>query len=129
MRQPEFDADGWCLEDGEQRTREHPDKFEIPELALREILEPGDLAKLIFRIAVDDENEPEAFERMWVIVRARIPGGYMGLLDNEPSKIDENDELWRGTELPFQAKHIIAAEHGNAESRSLARLPARRSWS
>ena len=128
MRQPDFDMDGWCLEDGEQRHREHPVKFDIPDLAVREILQPGDFAKLIFKIAVDDADEPEAFERMWVLVRNRVPGGYVGMLDNEPSSIGENDEFWRGSELPFQPKHIIAVEHGNVESCALAALPPRRQW-
>ncbi len=126
MRQPDFDVDGWCLEDGEQRNREHPDKFLIPDLAVRDALQPGDFAKLVFRIAIEDQ--PEAFERMWVIVRARVSGGYLGMLDNEPTKICENDEFWRGTELPFQAKHIVAVEHANAESRTLAGHPPRRQW-
>jgi len=32
MREPDFDRDGWCLEDGEERHREAPDKFWIPSV-------------------------------------------------------------------------------------------------
>ena len=129
MRQPDLGVDGWCLEDGEQYHRRAPTTFPIPDLEVRQILQPGDFAKLIFKIAVDDDDDPEAFERMWVIVRERIPGGYLGVLDNEPSAIAENGEFWRGSELPFEPKHIIAVEHANAESLALASQSAPIPWS
>jgi hypothetical protein len=128
MRTPDFKADGWCLEDGEEHNREAPDTFLIPDLEVREILQPGDFAKLIFRIAVEDESEPEAVERMWVIVRERVGNGYLGMLDNNPSSIAENEVFWRGTELPFEPKHIISVKHGNAKSFALAEAPVPRSW-
>jgi hypothetical protein len=128
MRQPELGIDGWCLEDGEQYHRRAPTTFPIPDLEVRQILQPGDFAKLIFKIAVDDDDDPEALERMWVIVRERIPGGYLGMLDNEPSAIAENGEFWRGSELPFEPKHIIAVEHANAESLTLASQTAPIPW-
>ena len=128
MRQPELGIDGWCLEDGEQYHRRAPTTFPIPDLEVRQILQPGDFAKLIFKIAVDDDDDPEAFERMWVIVRERIPGGYLGMLDNEPSAIAENGEFWRGSELPFEHRHIIAVEHANAESLALASQTAPIPW-
>ncbi len=119
MRAPDFEIDGWRLEDGEQYHRRAPSTFSIPDLEVRRILEPGDFAKLIFKIAVDDDEDPEAFERMWVIVRERVPSGYLGMLDNEPSAIAENGEFWRGSELPFEPKHIVAVEHADAESLAL----------
>jgi uncharacterized protein YegJ (DUF2314 family) len=82
MRAPDFIKDAWCLLDGEQRHREAPTTFEIPELALRKILQPGDFAKLMFKIAVEGE---EKVERMWVIIRERTPSGYIGMLNNTPS--------------------------------------------
>ncbi|KRA71710.1 hypothetical protein ASD89_12180 [Caulobacter sp. Root656] len=97
-------------------------------MAVRQILQPGDFAKLIFRIAVDSAEEPEAFERMWVIVRERTPGGYLGMLDNEPSAIQQNKEFWEGSELPFEPRHIIAVQQANAESRRLASRPAPIPW-
>jgi hypothetical protein len=128
MRQPDFNIDGWCLENGEEYHRRAPTTFPIPDLEVRQILQPGDFAKLIFKIAVDNDEEPEAFERMWVIVRERTPAGYLGMLDNEPSAIEQNDEFWLGSELPFEHKHIIAVEHANAESLKAVSRPAPVPW-
>jgi hypothetical protein len=128
MRTPSFENDGWCLEDGEQRHLEAPTKFFIPELALRQILQPGDLAKLVFRIALYDDDDTEAYERMWVIVRERIDGGYIGMLDNEPTSIEQNDSFWRGSELPFEPKHIIAVDHANEATHALVKQPPAIPW-
>jgi hypothetical protein len=127
MREPHIDIDGWCLEDGEERHHAAPGTFWIPDRARRENLQPGDLAKLIFSVRIDNPEDPIAVERMWVIVRERVPGGYMGVLDNDPTSIEENDELWSGIELPFAARHIINIEQGNENTiRALAELPKRR---
>jgi hypothetical protein len=127
MREPNFEKDGWCLDDGEQIHEGAPDTFFIPDLALRKRLQPGDFAKLIFRISVGGD-EPVSVERMWVIVRECVPGGYLGMLNNEPYAISENDTFWPGTELPFEYRHIIAIEHGNDKSRALANAPAPIGW-
>jgi len=128
MRIPDFFVDGWCLEDGEEYHRAAPETFPIPDLEVRHILQAGDFAKLVFRIAVADDTDKEAFERMWVIVRNRTATGYMGILDNEPSAIAENDVFWRGSEFPFEPRHIIAVSHANEASRSIAALPAPIAW-
>lgn len=128
MREPVFDVDGWSLDDGEERHREAPTSFWIPPLADRQALEKGDLAKLIFRIAVDNDQAPVSVERMWVIVRERVPGGYVGMLDNEPDAISENGEFWVGTELPFQYRHIINIDEGNEKTRALADAPPPIPW-
>jgi len=128
MRSADLTIDGWCLEDGEECHKRAPSTFFIPDLRVREILQPGDFAKLIFRMRVDDDGNPEAVERMWVIVRERTPGGYIGMLDNEPSAIAENDSFWRGSELPFEPRHIIAVDHANAESTNLAGQPVPIPW-
>jgi hypothetical protein len=127
MRAPDFEEDGWCLEDGEQYHRAAPETFFIPDLALRKILQPGDFAKLIFKIALQGE-EHAAMERMWVIIRERTPNGYIGMLDNEPSPIAENNRFWLGTELPFDYRHIISVEHGSEESVALAKAPVPIPW-
>ena len=116
MRLPSFEMDGWRLMDGEQLHRNAPATFEIPDLALREILRPGDLVKLVFEIDLD---EP-AVERMWVIIREKISGGYVGMLINEPASIGKNDWLWDGTELPFEYRHIVDVVPSNEESRKAA---------
>jgi hypothetical protein len=125
LRPPDFQRDGWYLDDGEERHREAPATFWIPDLELRQILEPGDFAKLIFQIAVGDETE---VEQMWVIVRERVPGGYVGMLNNEPSTITENEVFWLGAELPFEYRHIIAVQRGNDESHALAAAPPPIPW-
>ncbi len=124
---PDVERDGWCLDDGEERHREAPETFIIPELEVRKRLQPGDFAKLIFRISLGGD-EDVSVERMWVIVRERTPAGYIGMLDNEPSAIAENEELWVGTELPFEYHHIIDVRHGNEKSAALAKAPAPIPW-
>lgn len=128
MREPDFVSDGWCLEDGEAYHAEAPDTFWIPEQHRREGLVAGDLAKLIFRISVDNADESVAVERMWVLVRERTADGYLGVLDNEPNAIAENDELWLGTELPFSAKHVINIEERDANTIALASKEPRTRW-
>lgn len=129
MREPDFEIDGWCLEDGEAYHAEAPDTFWIPERHRRESLEPGDLAKLIFRISVDNAEDNVSVERMWVLVRERTRDGYLGILDNKPGAIAENDELWLGTELPFSAKHVINIEERDADTIALALEEPRTRWS
>jgi hypothetical protein len=128
MRLPDLIEDGWCLEDGEELHREAPMTFLIPDLKVRQILQPGDFAKLIFKIALEEGDEPEAFERRWVVVRERTPWGYLGVLDNQPSAIAENDALWIGSELPFEPRHIIAVDHGTDESAVVAHRPSPIPW-
>lgn len=129
MREPDFEIDGWCLEDGEAYHAEAPDTFWIPEQHRRESLEPGDLAKLIFRISVDNAKDNISVERMWVLVRERTRDGYLGILDNKPGAIAENDELWLGTELPFSAKNVINIEERDADTIALALKEPRTRWS
>ena len=131
LRLPDLEKDGWGLEDGEQRNREAPQTFLIPNLALRKTLRPGDFAKLIFEIAVEGEEHglvERLVERMWVIIRERTPSGYIGMLDNEPDCIPENDRLWLGTELAFEYRHIIAVRHGDEASLALAWAPVPIPW-
>jgi len=127
MRAPDLEKDGWCLHDGEQLNRDAPQTFLIPDLALRRSLQPGDYAKLVFEIAVEGDEYP-IIERMWVIVRERIPSGYVGMLDNEPDSISENDSFWLGTEVPFDHRHIIAVRRGNDASLALAKAPVPIPW-
>jgi len=115
---PDFAKNGWELDDGEALNREFPTTFWIPDLTVRKRLQPGDLAKLIFRIAIDDPDYPVAVERMWVIVSERTSEGYRGVLDNEPTSLAENDYLWPGVELPFAAYHIIDALESDAKLRA-----------
>ncbi len=128
MRDPDFEVDGWELDNGEEYHRDAPSTFWIPDRSARETLKPGDYAKLIFRFAVDSEEFPVAVERMWVVVRERLNNQYFGLLDNEPDAIEENDEFWLGTEVPFRAEHVIDILPADKDSIDLAAGPPRRAW-
>lgn len=128
MREPDLELDGWALRSGVEAHMAAPQTFWIPDQAARQNLQRGDFAKLIFEIAVDNEEEPLAVERMWVVVREVIGDRYFGLLDNEPSSIAENPEFWVGTEIPFGPDHIINAQAGDAQSIALATSTPLRSW-
>jgi uncharacterized protein YegJ (DUF2314 family) len=128
MREPDIEVDGWCLDDGEAYHAEAPDTFWIPDRESRESLEPGDLAKLIFRFNVDDAEETVAVERMWVLVRERVPGGYLGVLDNDPDALEENDEFWSGIELPFAPHHVINISSRDEATIELATEEPKRRW-
>ena len=128
MKEPDFEIDGWCLEDAEARHQEAPDSFWLPEEEKRKALQPGDLAKLVFRISVDNDENPVAVERMWVLVRERTGSHYFGILDNDPYAIEENDEFWSGTEVPFSARHVIDIDPADETTRSRAAALPRRAW-
>ena|ERR1700759_3759103 len=127
VRAPDLKRDGWCLLDGEQLHREAPQTFHIPDLALRQNLQLGDFAKLIFEIAIEGDEYPSV-ERMWVVIRERTPSGYLGILDYQPDSISENDRFWLGTEVPFDHRHIIAVQGGDAASVALAKAPVPIPW-
>ncbi len=46
-------------------------------------------------------------DRMWVIVKGRTDGGYVGLLDSDPG-IAENLRLREGDSISFGPEHICA---------------------
>lgn len=128
MREPSLQIDGWHLHNAEYYQRMAPDTFCIPGELEREGLQIGDFAKLVFEICTDKENERFVIERMWVVVTARIESGYVGVLDNDPREIHENDQLWSGAELPFSARHVIAIQQRDAASIELALREPRRRW-
>lgn len=99
--------DGWQLDDGEQRHRESPATFYLPSLQVRASLQPGQVVKLIFRIALADETAPgsAAVERMWVIVEQPLQDGkYLGTFDNDPKCAAA---IRAGTAVVFEPKHVI----------------------
>ncbi|MDH2153156.1 hypothetical protein [Sphingobium yanoikuyae] len=53
----------------------------------------------------------------------------MGMLDNEPGAIAENDEFWLGKELPFPARRVIDIEGKDEKAVALARQEPLRRWS
>lgn len=126
MRFASIEDDGWQLDNGEAYRADAPDTFWIPDLSARQNLQVGDFAKLIFRIEFEDDA---TVERMWVIVtRRQEDGSYLGILDNEPTSLIENERLWLGSEVPFETRHIINIQPGDEASVALAGRPPRIVW-
>jgi hypothetical protein len=64
------------IESGLESHREYPDSFEIPSDEEKELLRPGDLAKLMWSV----KRMPG--ERMWVTITERDGDRLVGTLDN-----------------------------------------------
>lgn len=113
---PSLDADGWMLVSAEQRHAAHPETFEIPSKADRETLVPGAAAKLLFHIETREANRviDRGVDRMWVIVRAVGPDGYVGVLDNDPGR-SEGLNLHEGDDIVFGPEHVAAIEYPSKE--------------
>ena len=99
--------DGWQLISAEDRNAAHPEMFKIPAREKRERLVPGDGAKLLFDIEtrVNGRVVDRGVDRMWVIVKARTEGGYIGVLDNSPGTA-ENLRLSEGDNIAFGPEHV-----------------------
>jgi|ERR1019366_4074421 hypothetical protein len=134
MQLPTLANDFWSLVSGEERNRAAPATFEIPALAERNSLAPGQGAKLIFEIEAEEKDGTvsTSTERMWVIVSSRVGGGYIGILDSEPVTIPNDGEFYlcRGAEIPFLPEHIVALSSPPPEysAERLASPPVKR-WS
>jgi hypothetical protein len=100
--------DGWQLESAEARHAANPDTFWIPARDQRERLQSGDGAKLLFQIqsAAGSTGVERGVERLWVIVRRRVDGGYVGVLDSTPASTDAASSLARGCDVGFAPEHI-----------------------
>ena len=101
--------DSWELESGEERHAQAPETFWIPPRGQRDNLRPGQAAKLLFQIdgkAIDGDGD-FGVERMWVVVLGRVGAYYRAVLDSQPSTIGAG-YLDEGTELLFEAKHVVA---------------------
>ncbi len=71
----------YWLVSAEDRKRQFPRTFVIPERARRESLRIGDQAKLLF----EEQGSRGRVERMWVEIQRRAPEGrYVGKLLNRP---------------------------------------------
>jgi len=102
-----IDDDGWEIDDAEVAHAEFPDSYEIPNLADRQSLRPGDLAKVRFYMRTESEagDVVDHGERMWVIVRSTSGHWYEGILDNDPYC---TTEITAGMPVWFEARHVIA---------------------
>ena len=93
----------WTLLDAVEQHAVHPRSFFIPDAPIREGLQPGERAKLVFQL-VDAPDDAPAAERMWVEVTDRAPGGYVGRLDNDPVVIGD---LVAGARIEFEPRHVV----------------------
>ena len=111
-----IEKDGWTLESGEERHALSPKTFEIPSRARRESLCPGDAAKLLFDIETRDAGRvvDRGVERMWVIVKTKAKGLYIGILDSDPG-IAKGLTLRPGTEVLFGVEHVISIDRPPAD--------------
>ena len=109
---PSLEADGWTLVSAEERHAAYPGTFQIPSRADRETLVPGAAAKLLFHIETKDASRviDSGVDRMWVIVRAVTPEGYLGVLDNNPGQ-SEGLNLREGDVIAFGPEHVAAIDY------------------
>ena len=110
-RFPKKDGHGWTLVSVEGRYADHPDTFEIPSQDERSSLLPGDGAKLLFDIETRENGRviDRGVDRMWVIVRSRREGRYLGVLDSDPGTGD-GLVLHAGDEIVFGPEHVAAID-------------------
>jgi hypothetical protein len=111
MRLAQLDSDFWRLRSAEESHLAHPDTFWIPPLHLRESLQRGQAAKLIFEIEGEEQDGAVSVlaERMWVIVAEKIGDIFIGILDNRPVCLEPSNDVYLrlGAEVPFRAEHVI----------------------
>jgi hypothetical protein len=100
-----IDDDSWELESAEARHAESPETFWIPPASERDQLKPGQGAKLLFLIDVEDDagNVDRCCERMWVYVTERVGQFYTGRLQNQP---ECTDSMRPGMQVVFLAEHV-----------------------
>ena len=98
------DADAWELEDAEERNRNAPDIYPIPDIAARKSCRTDDRVQLLFLFRGRDKHG--AFiqsERLAVIVREVSPAGYSGILAAGPVC---SDLLRIGDSISFEPRHV-----------------------
>jgi hypothetical protein len=101
-----LERDGWALDDAELRLIEGRSIYWLPARADRVSVQPGDVVKLIFRIAqtLDPRHEDPHYEWMWVKVEHAMAGWWRGTLDNDPHKPGRTR---CGMTVWFRPEHII----------------------
>jgi hypothetical protein len=105
------ELDGWYLESGVAKSELYPKTFTIPTEQERRSVSKGYLVKLVFEIALlDEENDNQEIffgERMWVEV-SHSDGPYIiGALNNTPASFEGDHYLRPGAEIIFLPEHII----------------------
>lgn len=92
----------WYLDNVYERNKESPYTFYIPSRQIIDILEVGDVVKLIF--VSETEVDGYAGERMWVEITHRNEENFKGTLANEPYNLND---LKYGQEIIFKTEHIL----------------------
>jgi hypothetical protein len=109
------ESDAWELEDAEERHRNAPDLYALPDIVERRSLRPGDHAELLFLFRGRDQHG--AFiqgERLSVTVHDVSPSAYNGTLDEAP----RSSALLRiGDPVSFELRHIARINRDGAASR------------
>jgi hypothetical protein len=83
----------------EECHAQSPETFWIPDRADRDSLQPGDVAKVIFKTYTGDVSG----ERIWIEVTGRVGDKYTGRLGNKPFIIAGK----YGDRVYFRAEHVI----------------------
>ena len=115
MRLPDLDEDGWTLVNAEEVAASRPGALHIPPRRVREILRPGDQAKLgLVARGAPSADKPEGalqMERLWVVVAKRIDGRYLGRLTGMPPGFAPGPDAYlrTGCEIPFAPEHVMDA--------------------
>lgn len=96
----------WYLEDARELAEEAPYTFYVPSPEVIDMLQPGDVVKLIFHC---DNGNPDDYsaERMWVRITEVEGDDFRGVLDSEPVNIPD---LHTGDEIDFASYHIIETQ-------------------
>ncbi|MFJ7973691.1 DUF2185 domain-containing protein [Psychrobacillus sp. NPDC096389] len=100
----------WYLDNVYERNKESPYTFYVPSKQVIDMLNVGDIVKLIF---VATKNEEYAGERMWVEISYRQGNYFKGMLTNEPLNFKN---LKYGQEITFQTEHICDTEYEDPTS-------------
>ena len=97
---------GIYLGNGEERAKERPKTFEIPDAIERRSLQVGDFAKLMFLSRT--ELNGCSGERIWVKITARtdVPARYTGEVDNNAAYLP----IPFGGVVEFGPEHVIDIE-------------------
>ncbi|PPG98304.1 hypothetical protein C5C00_03895 [Rathayibacter rathayi] len=109
----------WTLGDGRARHQKHPDSFWAPSDAELELLEPGDVVKLMFECKGRRTYGLDGCsgERMWVVVTAIDGERFEGTLSNQPAVWNH---LEYGDKIKFSAKHITDYDYRGDEEGEIA---------
>lgn len=102
-----FHADGWTLDNAEQRHAEAPATFHIPDRTERTSLRVGQKVQLLFLFLNEQPDGTEVVdcEKMWVTILEVRSGRYRGQLESLPHT---STALVPLDEIRFGPEHVAA---------------------